>query len=926
MYKAYLNDECFYNDSWEEKYISNLKLTLEENKAGSFEFTLYSDHPYYSAFEKLNGIVVVKQNDKIIFRGRVLTSEESFFKDRKITCEGEYAFFNDGIFYPLGSEPVDDEDNPKAGTAYTPIEIFTQILTDYNSQVPDERKFIIGNITIDKSTEEISYWNLEFKKTIDALDELLEQCGGHFVFRHEEEGVYLDWTKEYELINQEVEYGKNLLDLTQTIQGDEVITGILPHGDTNENTNLPTNLSTISIPTTDLHMQMGEVPKGVDNSRSEQFGEYGIYLVNIPLYEKYGLILEERSYDGYPADWKDQLIADVDNLTGLTASIEVSAVDLAWLNDVDFFQLGKAVKVVANGINDTYNITKLQINLTNPSDNKFTLGKVIPNFIEQVIQGDKVKPVDGQSIKIIGYEYAYAVSDSGTVQPDDDLFSTAVLPVQGKWLWTRVTTRYNDGKETKAYYPSYQGQDAKAFRIIADSTVVVRNDRRSDAQAITFRAEISGYPDTTPLWYINGQKVGEGGTYSRSVAYKDAEAFSINLYNGTVLMDTLNLTIIDKTGGALYLGACNNAVPTQTPEGESLIKGDYFLAVETFDEFIAGEPYIWNGTKFIAVSLNSNVTPNEYGEIMSNALSDAVESETVENSKFFSWFKKLATNEAFAKYFVAHNFHVAKGNFEFNVRTIDDEGEELEYPVWEIKYAEQIIFQIDAENGIITSNANNFQIKPDGTIVAKNADISGTANIYDGQFNGYFDCTSIKTSPEASKVFDTFEFIASDNNQPESFYEQKKYLYTYKSVVSETEYTSFILCKISGYEKVAFLKGYQVKYQVLGWQSFVIFYDSNKIPLKLSDIGIPYSTSGRYFNLDSFYSNYGVSPRDCIFCNSQNYTRITQNLSIEMYSGGNKLILNIPGIEGGGVPSSEIDTYEKGRAYIDSSGSVRVKL
>lgn len=62
------------------------------------------------------------------------------------------------------------------------------------------------------------------------------------------------------------------------------------------------------------------------------------------------------------------------------------------------------------------------------------------------------------------------------------------------------------------------------------------------------------------------------------------------------------------------------------------------------------------------------------------------------------------------------------------------------------------------------------------------------------------------------------------------------------------------------------------------------------------------------------------------FCNSQNYTRITQNLSVEMYSGGNKLIFDLPGIEGGGIPSSVLDTFEKGRAYINASGCVKVKL
>ena len=759
MFRAFLNDECFYDDRLEQTSIRGLKVTLEENKAGSFEFSIYPDNSYYSAFEKLASIVRVEQNGKTIFRGRVLNSEESFFKERKITCEGEYAFFNDGIFYPMGQDTGEDEYGEEQITPYTPVEIFSQIITDYNSQVTEEKKFLIGNISITGSTEEIGYANMEFTKTIDALDDLIERCGGHFIFRHEEEGVYIDWTENYDLINQDVSFGENLLDLTQTVQGEDVITAILPYGDTNEDTNWPSNITGIEIPTTDMHKQMGVIPNAPDNSRDEQFGEYGSYLVNIPLYEKYGLIIEERSYEGSPADWKDQLIEDVDNLTGLSNTIEVNAVDMAWLNDVDFFQLGKKVKVFSDkhGINDTYNITKLEIDLRNPASNKFTLGKVIPNFIEQVIQGDKVKPIDGQSIKITGYEWAYAISDNGTVVPDDSLFSESYAPEQGKWLWTRVTTKYNDGTETKIYYPSYLGEDAKQFKIKADSTVIVRNDRRSDVQTITFKADISGYPNAIPLWYINGEKVGEGSTYIRSVPYKNAEGFSINLYDGTTLMDTLNLTVLDKTGGAIYLGACENAVPTQTPDGGSLIVGDYFLCSKSFSDFLAGNPYVYDGNSFVNVIVtgdDNNVSPELFGTIMATSLDDALSSDTVENTKFMSWFKRIASKEAFIENLFAQIITVL-GKFIFRkiigeylaTLEINQEGLIANYglanetnrsTIFRIDFesgnvyfgqddsaADSGVFMYQASDKTIRSKDGNVIIKSDGSLEAIGASISG---------------------------------------------------------------------------------------------------------------------------------------------------------------------------------------------------------
>lgn len=899
MFKIYLNDECFYDDRMEQRSITGLKLTLEENKAGSMEFTIYPDHPYYSAFEKITSTILVKQNDVIIFRGRVLDSEESFYKDRKITCEGEYAFFNDGIFYPLGQDGGEDEYGEEQITPFTPIEIFTQIITDYNSQVSEDRRFLIGNISITGSTEEIGYANMEFIKSIEALDDLIDRCGGHFIFRHEDEGVYVDWTEDYESINQDVSFGINLLDLTQTIQGDKVVTAILPHGDTREDTNWPCNISTLMIPTTTLHMQMGVVPDS--ESRNEQFGDYGIYLVNIPLYEKYGLIIEERSYDGYPDDWKDQLIADVDNLTGLSNSIEITALDMSCLNDIDFFQIEKKVDVISDkhGIKDSYNITKLELNLQNPSSNKFTLGKVIPNFVEQIINENKIKPVDGKSIKITGYEFAYAISDSGTVQPDDDSFSTSYAPQQGKWLWTRVTTKFNDGTETKCYYPSYQGMDAKQFRIKADSTVVIRNDRRTDAQTIIFTANISGYPNAVPLWYIDGEKVGEGGSYSRNIPYKGAEKFSINLYDNTTLMDTLNLSIIDETGSSLYLGTYESSVPTQTPEGTALIKGDYFLATGTFGAYISGEPYIWNGNEFVAIILNVNVTPNEYGEIMSNSLDDALNCNVVENSRFFSWFKRLASNEAFIKYLIVNNFHVAKGDFEFNVRTINDDGTEMENIIWEIKYKGDYILKIDPISGLISTNNGNFEIYNDGTIKAKNSIIEN------GNFSGSFNCSSIFTDYRDE---DETPFSITDLSLKQQNYVRDKFV----ELLGYNSWSEMIgqLIKV----RIENSTNKNIRYMKLLRYNAFCFYDISINPIPIVDIGLPYTAN---FNVDANQLEY-------LSANGSGYKGLyfNQGLTIVLLRGGDILKLNVVIAP----TKDELNKMDYGEVYSDEHGNICMKI
>ena len=66
--------------------------------------------------------------------------------------------------------------------------------------------------------------------------------------------------------------------------------------------------------------------------------------------------------------------------------------------------------------------------------------------------------VGGESTTIISNTVDYAISDSGTVPPDNWLES--IPPLQpGKYLWTRTVTEYSDGESSIAYGVSYQGEN-----------------------------------------------------------------------------------------------------------------------------------------------------------------------------------------------------------------------------------------------------------------------------------------------------------------------------------------------------------------------------------------------------------------------------------------------------------------------------------
>ena len=91
MYKVYCDGFLIYHSKLESLQIFNPSIELELNKTGSFDFTIYSDHPYYNLVQKLKSTVTVYQDDYPIFSGRVLDDEVGWHNEKHVVCEGDFA-------------------------------------------------------------------------------------------------------------------------------------------------------------------------------------------------------------------------------------------------------------------------------------------------------------------------------------------------------------------------------------------------------------------------------------------------------------------------------------------------------------------------------------------------------------------------------------------------------------------------------------------------------------------------------------------------------------------------------------------------------------------------------------------------------------------------------------------------------------------
>ena len=208
------------------------KLTREVSKGGSLVFTMTRDHAQYDMLQKLSTVVQVRRDGKEIWRGRVLKHEADFYKRRVVYCEGALSHFNDSSITPFNYK----------GT----LRQFLQHLIDaHNDQVKSKMKcFQLGTVTAALGNLVVQFGDADqygvgedYGKVWDILDKLvLKVFGGYFY-------CGFDAATGYNVLNycdqaveakrqtaQKIEYGRNLLNLSETTDATDLYTRIYPIG------------------------------------------------------------------------------------------------------------------------------------------------------------------------------------------------------------------------------------------------------------------------------------------------------------------------------------------------------------------------------------------------------------------------------------------------------------------------------------------------------------------------------------------------------------------------------------------------------------------------------------------------------------------------------------------------------------------------
>ena len=381
MYKIYLGSSLVFDDSdiREERFVEEPTLEMEVGKAGTLKFSVYPNHPLYNSFYKLTSYVTLMRNDEVLFKGRVLSSEDNMVGARKIIVEGSLAFLNDSIIRPYDFSEFTYQRK-------TPAQLLEWYLTQHNSQVESTRQIALGTVTVTlPEGQYLTPSTRSYDNTLSNINkQLLDECGGYLIVRYYNGVTYLDYLSEFTTqADQTVELGKNLLDITQTVEADELATIIIPLGNDEEIEVEYVDPETGVISTQTIRRPITIV--GVIDPETHE--EVTVdYIRNEDLIDEYGEIYKSVEFDcDLRIDLYNEAKAYVNSLSMLARTIEVSALDLSRINvSLDSFRIGTNVHVKSayHGVNDVVPVTKISLNILHPEDSQLTLGNTISSFTE----------------------------------------------------------------------------------------------------------------------------------------------------------------------------------------------------------------------------------------------------------------------------------------------------------------------------------------------------------------------------------------------------------------------------------------------------------------------------------------------------------------------------------------------------------------
>ena len=354
MYRIFQGDDLIYAPNIKQYAVIDPVCTMEINQAGTLEFTLLPDNPMWDSIEFLTGTIFLYNDDELIWYGRPKSVNENLWGYRKITCEGALGFLNDVMWEPATYSYSWNY------SVYAVAEIFINRYNDKKTTFGELNRIIhlmqdVNYPWETRTGERLFKW-IDWQNGLLFLQSLLNDYGGYAKCEWNGTDTNLILSSDFgEIIDQPIEFGKNMMDLDRYLDTSAIYTAVVPLGERYK-----------YAAGTSRRMQ-----------RPIQINSAGV--------ARYGYIEKEFILEGYSS------VSDIDapaseflqqGILGAT-TLDLKAIDLSLVTDnLDSFKIGVSIPVKSekHGLDTTVMCSQCVLHLDAPENNEYTLGTPAQNY------------------------------------------------------------------------------------------------------------------------------------------------------------------------------------------------------------------------------------------------------------------------------------------------------------------------------------------------------------------------------------------------------------------------------------------------------------------------------------------------------------------------------------------------------------------
>lgn len=336
LYSSAANDD--------KSALINPQVKAEIGKAGSLTFTILPTHPMYDDLKPFLTFLRVEIDGTEIFNGRVLETSKDMYNQKNVTCEGDLTYLLDSV-----CEPGDYNETVTA--------FFRRCINWHNSKVENAKKFQIGNVTIEAKNTNVNFDVSNYTSIGDLLEtEVIGYYGGYLRTRNQNGSRYIDIVQEGDSSsNQVIEYGSQMLDLTNDESANDLFTILLAVGDGDSTNGSDYNFPTKTVNVDDVITGANAIAKYGRITHVESFSGIKNSAELEPLAREY----IRTHYDPYPTE------------------LTIKAVDLHMIDgSIQTIIVGNTVKIQSTPHNLSKNLMCVSIDydLENPENTSYVFG------------------------------------------------------------------------------------------------------------------------------------------------------------------------------------------------------------------------------------------------------------------------------------------------------------------------------------------------------------------------------------------------------------------------------------------------------------------------------------------------------------------------------------------------------------------------